>query len=158
MKLDVYLNILIICIGTVYASEANSTIVDKCQNGAFLPIVELVSNEKLCIQPPCEIYAGSAAYITINFTSPDYIASIKPTYIVEALGLPINYPVGNDACTALTNTICPLVKDEFVSYSYEMDIGTWYPEIPFSVQVSFTNMEDNSVILCFNLDLQVRKN
>uniref|UniRef100_A0A6P7GN89 NPC intracellular cholesterol transporter 2-like n=1 Tax=Diabrotica virgifera virgifera TaxID=50390 RepID=A0A6P7GN89_DIAVI len=158
MKLEVVLNILLIFIGIVYASEANSTNVDKCPNGALLPIVQVVSKEQLCIEPPCDVHAGSPAYITVNFTSPEYIPSIKPTYLVQALGLPINYPVGKDACTSLTNTICPLVKDEFVSYSYEMDIASWYPEISLNLQVSFTNNEDKYIILCFNVDLQVRKN
>uniref|UniRef100_A0A6P7GD96 Uncharacterized protein LOC114336724 n=1 Tax=Diabrotica virgifera virgifera TaxID=50390 RepID=A0A6P7GD96_DIAVI len=140
----------------------NSTIVDKCRDGGIIPpSVNLKSdfeqNVEDCKQAPCVVYTGGNCYVELNFTSPGYVPSISPKYKATAMGVTLDYPCEKDACSLITNTVCPLVENELVSYTWVMALPSFYPECLADLEVSFTNDDDNSLIFCFRSQIDVRK-
>ncbi|XP_072385266.1 uncharacterized protein [Diabrotica undecimpunctata] len=142
----------------IFIGFVDSTLVSKCKDGGIIPPgVNLESDYEVCKQSPCIVYTGSTCYFNVNFTSPGYVPSITPKYKATALGMTLDYPCEKDACTGITNTVCPLVENERVSYTWIMYLPSLYPECLVDLEVSFTNDDDNSLIFCFSTQIEVRK-
>ncbi|XP_050506712.1 NPC intracellular cholesterol transporter 2 [Diabrotica virgifera virgifera] len=147
----------IISFAVIFLGFADSTIVGPCKDGGVIPPgVNLESDSKICKESPCIAYTGSSCYFNVNFTSPGYVPSITPKYKATSMGVTLDYPCEKDACTGITNTVCPLVENERVSYTWTLSLPSFYPECLVDLEVSFTNDDDNSRIFCFTTQIDVR--
>uniref|UniRef100_V5I9K2 MD-2-related lipid-recognition domain-containing protein n=2 Tax=Anoplophora glabripennis TaxID=217634 RepID=V5I9K2_ANOGL len=141
-----------------YAYSKDTTVVNSCHD-ALLPEVVLTANNTVCAKGPCIVKPGSDVTLTVSFTAPTYLEHIKPKIIATAIGVELEYPLGeDDACVGILNTNCPVSAGELVEYAHTMHILDIFPEA--AVTLTFTiNDEDNNNadVVCFVIDIQFKK-
>lgn len=105
-----------------------------------------------------------------------YIENFSPQAIATAAGVTINYPLTSqkNGCEFLTNTRCPLEKEEYISYTLTMQVLKIFPKVhniyrflntfliglnsplQVSVGIAFSLLDqDAEVINCFFVNTEV---
>ncbi|KAJ8925070.1 hypothetical protein NQ315_001241 [Exocentrus adspersus] len=151
--------VLVAAVGFVAAEGTTS--VRSC-NGAPTPEVQMLTNNTLCPQSPCVVRPGTDLVLHMRFKSPRYLEKIKLQVIAKALGVTLDYPLfQDDACVGISNTYCPIVKHETVEYSYTMHLLDIFPEASVNLAFSLIDLDhksdENADVLCFEIDIQLKK-
>ncbi|XP_046964247.1 uncharacterized protein LOC124533127 [Vanessa cardui] len=105
--------------------KGQTTFVDKCiLNDGDLPIHQYLEG---CDEPPCLLPQLQDAVINVVFRAPRTFRTLRThaTVFVTFLGgYSFEYVLGADAdtCNFLTNTYCPVLKDEVIQYTLNLYI------------------------------------
>ncbi|CAG9861010.1 unnamed protein product [Phyllotreta striolata] len=135
--------------------------VEKCEQDCLTPAeVQFYSGNRPCRESPCEIYTGEKINMIVNFTAPNYLENLEPKLDmhISILSFPVDIGEPN-ACHQITNTMCPLVKDEPVSYKPEFYLPSLIPDKTVaSLQLSLLDKDTNKSVFCFSIDVQLLSN
>ncbi|XP_064552717.1 uncharacterized protein Npc2e [Drosophila montana] len=134
-----------------------ATTVKECKNKPF-PLSVAVQD---CEEPPCVVYKGQFAIMDVQFLGDkNNIARIttKVTAKVFGMNLPYDLPeeVSNVCINLLYGAICPIDKDEDVTYRFNFYVEPAFPEITADVTVTLNDANDNP-ISCFVVTCKIRK-
>ncbi|EDW81705.1 uncharacterized protein Dwil_GK10874 [Drosophila willistoni] len=146
--------VLLIIVGL---STINATTVQECKDKPF-PLSVRVEN---CEEPPCVVYKGSSAVMEVHFLgNKNDMRNItaKTTAKVFGMNLPYELPEEvSDVCSNLMyGAICPIDKNEDVTYKFNFYVEPSFPEITADVTVTL-NDEQNEPITCFICSCKLRK-
>lgn len=75
------------------------------------------------------------------------------------MGIDVSYPLNqDDACDGITNTKCPVEKNQEIEYTYGMSILPIFPEITLTLEFSLQDKDNgNENIECFQIDIKIKK-
>ncbi|XP_016953622.1 uncharacterized protein LOC108026922 [Drosophila biarmipes] len=147
---------IVITLALVLAT-VNCTKVQQCKG---LP-VPLDVRIKDCDEPPCVVYRGSIAVMEVHFLgNNNNINSITATTTAKVLGMNQPYDLPDEVSDVCRNlmygAICPIDKDEDVTYQFNFYVETWFPEITADVTVKLNDAQ-NEPITCFVVSCKIRK-
>ncbi|KAL7729844.1 hypothetical protein ACLKA6_014701 [Drosophila palustris] len=136
---------------------ANATNVKECKGKPF-PLDVTVHD---CEEPPCVVYKGQNAVMDVQFVGDrNNLSNIttKVTAKVFGMNLPYDLPeeVSNVCDNLLYGAMCPIDKDEDVTYRFNFFVDPVFPEITADVTVTLTDTQDN-IISCFVCSCKIRK-
>ncbi len=83
-------------------------------------------------------------------------SSLKFKLEAFAAGIWIPWPSPENVCDGLLNTECPLDENEEVSFRVKMSVPKLTPNLDTIAEAKITN-DAGDVILCFRVDIQIRK-
>ncbi|CAH1111569.1 unnamed protein product [Psylliodes chrysocephalus] len=141
-------------------SKVRKTPIQQCNSNLTVVNVQFFSRDKLCTEAPCQIYAGEEVFMVINFKAPNYLENISPEFIINiGSGITIPFDIGQpNACDFFTNTMCPLVKDEPISYKPSFKLPSVLPDkVTASFQFSLVDKSEKIKVICFMLDFSVNR-
>ncbi|KAH8337177.1 hypothetical protein KR059_002382 [Drosophila kikkawai] len=158
-------------------ATVSATTVKQCKDKPF----PLSVNIQDCEEPPCIVYKGTVAVMEVHFlgskleplllnTHPlsfncfpadnNNIKSITATTTAKVLGMNLPYDLPeevSDVCrNLLYGAMCPIDKDEDVTYQFNFYVEPAFPEITADVTVTL-NDEDGEPITCFMVSCKLRK-
>ncbi|KAL0818478.1 hypothetical protein ABMA28_008933 [Loxostege sticticalis] len=148
---------LLVLLAGLLAVQGQTTNVQRCSGrgrNAPLPINAYVEG---CVDPPCPLPRGSFATVHLVFRAPRKLMRMTTHAQAFVVIVPINYPLGEfaETCNFLSNSFCPVMEDEVLQYTLQMQIETGFP-VEVSVTVEF-RIEDeaNESILCIRVPITV---
>ncbi|KAH8388197.1 hypothetical protein KR093_000107, partial [Drosophila rubida] len=114
-----------------------------------------------CEEPPCVVYKGKYVIMDVQFLGDqNYLKNIttKVTAKVFGMNLPYDLPeeVSNVCDNLLYGAMCPIYKDEDVTYRFNFYVEPAFPEITADVTVTLNDIDDNP-ISCFVCSCKIRK-
>ncbi|XP_050353425.1 uncharacterized protein LOC126775490 [Nymphalis io] len=138
--------------------RGQTTVVDKCIiNEGDLPIHQYVEG---CTTPPCLLPQLQDVVINVVFRASRTIRSMRTLATASVnfgVNIDIQYDLGANAvtCNFLTNTYCPVIKDEVIQYTLKMYIEPLF-FVGTSATVEFRVVGDNSEPLwCLRLAIRI---
>ncbi|XP_017873360.1 PREDICTED: epididymal secretory protein E1 isoform X2 [Drosophila arizonae] len=134
-----------------------ATPVKECKNKPAPLNVDI----KDCPEPPCVVYKGQFAIMDVQFLGDkNNIASITAKVQAKVFGmnLPYDLPeeISNVCINLLYGAMCPIYKDEDVTYRFNFYVDPLFPEITADVTVTLNDADDNP-ISCFIVSCKLRK-
>ncbi|XP_017035870.1 mite group 2 allergen Gly d 2.02 [Drosophila kikkawai] len=138
-------------------ATVRATTVKQCKDKPF----PLSVNIQDCDEPPCIVYKGTVAVMEVHFLgNNNNIKSITATTTAKVLGMNLPYDLPeevSDVCrNLLYGAMCPIDKDEDVTYQFNFYVEPAFPEITADVTVTL-NDEDGEPITCFMVSCKLRK-
>ncbi|KAH8407232.1 hypothetical protein KR222_010905, partial [Zaprionus bogoriensis] len=114
-----------------------------------------------CDEPPCVVYKGQNAVMDVQFLGDKNNLSNITTKVqakVFGMNLPYDLPdeVSNVCGNLLYGAICPIDKDEDVTYRFNFYVEQAFPEITADVTVTL-NDANGDAISCFVCSCKIRK-
>ncbi|KAH8271414.1 hypothetical protein KR018_009270, partial [Drosophila ironensis] len=114
-----------------------------------------------CDEPPCVVVKGTIAVMEVHFLgNNNNIRSITATTTAKVLGMNLPYAlpeeVSNVCQNLLYGAMCPIDKDEDVTYQFNFYIDPTFPEITADVTVTL-NDALGEAISCFVVSCKIRK-
>ncbi|XP_070137025.1 NPC intracellular cholesterol transporter 2 isoform X2 [Drosophila bipectinata] len=114
-----------------------------------------------CDEPPCVVYKGSYAVMEVHFLgNRNNIKSITATTTAKVLGMNLPYAlpeeVSNVCINLLYGAMCPIDKDEDVTYQFNFYVDPSFPEITADVTVTLNDVNGDA-ITCFVVSCKIRK-
>ncbi|XP_043064986.1 NPC intracellular cholesterol transporter 2 homolog a [Drosophila ficusphila] len=147
----------ILVILAIIVASVGATTVQQCKNKP----APLGVNIKDCDQPPCVVYKGTIAEMEVHFLgNNDNIKSITAVVTAKVLGMNLPYAlpeeVSNVCINLLYGAMCPIDKDEDVTYQFNFYVDPSFPEITADVTVTLNDAQ-NEPITCFVVSCKIRK-
>ncbi|CAD7084475.1 unnamed protein product [Hermetia illucens] len=146
----------LLIIALTFANALAETPVSRCGDSPFPTYVQIEG----CDIQPCPIIKGTTGRFHLEFVADFDAKNLTTNVVAKIFGMSVAYPVPDDqkyTCQHLLHgSYCPIYKGEDVSYVFELFIGTFYPEISLSVEVSVTDEKDR-VLTCFSAAISVKK-
>ncbi|KAH8264511.1 hypothetical protein KR038_009332 [Drosophila bunnanda] len=142
---------------TLILATASATNVKQCKDKPF----PLAVNIQDCEEPPCVVYKGTIAVMEVHFLgNNNNIKSITATTTARVLGMNLPYIMPDevsDVCiNLLYGAICPIDKDEDVTYQLNFYVEPAFPEITADVTVTLNDVNGNP-ITCFVVACKIRR-
>ncbi|KAH8331127.1 hypothetical protein KR067_011874, partial [Drosophila pandora] len=114
-----------------------------------------------CDEPPCVVYKGTYAVMEVHFLgNRNNIRSITATTTAKVLGMNLPYALPEDVSNVCINllygAICPIDKDEDVTYQFNFYVEPSFPEITADVTVTLNDVSGDA-IACFVVSCKIRK-
>ncbi|XP_018569252.1 mite group 2 allergen Der f 2 [Anoplophora glabripennis] len=149
---------LILLVLVNYAYSADTTDVASCHD-VLLPEVKISVDDVLCELGPCVVSPGAKIYVEVSFDTPVKLENVKPKMTATVLGLDVDLPLNQDnACDGLLNTECPVEVGGHVDYAYTYSLTDVFPEVTATLTINLLDEDnDNAEILCFSIEVQVKK-
>ncbi|CAK1545992.1 unnamed protein product [Leptosia nina] len=140
--------------GTCHALKIFSTHVKTIVSAAGLGELPIHIYIEGCINPPCRVIQGEDVVINVVFKAPYTIRSMRTKAVALSI---IDYPLGENGrtCNFLSNTYCPILKDEIVQYTLRMHIERIFPTVAVDINFSVVD-QDEKPIWCINTVVQVQ--
>ncbi|CAH0595222.1 unnamed protein product [Chrysodeixis includens] len=137
--------------------SGQSTPVNQCTfYNAPLPINTYIEG---CDSLPCELPQLQDAVIHMTYKAPENISRMRTLATAFLPGLfPIQYPLlaNGETCNFLTNTNCPVQKDEIIQYSLKMFIQPSFPVgIQTTLEFRIQDGERLSNVVCIQVPIRV---
>ncbi|XP_014361191.2 uncharacterized protein LOC106713008 [Papilio machaon] len=153
------LRVVVLLCAAAAAVTAQTTTVTQCtRNPGELPVNAHVEG---CLTPPCLLPQLQDAVINVVFRAPRVLRSMttKATALLQlgAITLPVEYNLAEnaDTCRFLTNTYCPLLAGELVSYTLRMYIEPFFP-VGTALNIEFRVVDDSDgPVWCIRLPIQI---
>ncbi|XP_016990051.1 NPC intracellular cholesterol transporter 2 homolog a [Drosophila rhopaloa] len=147
---------IVVTLALIVAS-VSATNVQQCKNKPFPLEVRI----KDCDEPPCVVYKGSIAVMEVQFLgNNNNIRSITATTTAKVFGMNLPYvlpdEVSNVCQNLLYGAMCPIDKDEDVTYEFNFYVDPSFPEITADVTVTLNDAQ-NEPITCFVVSCRIRK-
>ncbi|XP_020814031.1 mite group 2 allergen Lep d 2-like [Drosophila serrata] len=147
----------IILVLALILATVSATNVKQCPDKPFPLAVRVVD----CEEPPCVVYKGKYAVMEVHFLGNDNnIKSITATTTARVLGMNLPYILPDevsDVClNLLYGAICPIDKDEDVTYQFNFYVEPAFPEITADVTVTLNDVKGEP-ITCFVVTCKIRK-
>ncbi|KPI99082.1 hypothetical protein RR46_10400 [Papilio xuthus] len=150
--------VVFLCVAAA-AVTAQTTSVTQCsRNPGELPLNAHVEG---CLTPPCLLPQLQDAVINVVFHTPRVLRSMttRATALLQlgAITLPVEYNLAEnaDTCRFLTNTYCPLLAGEVVSYTLRMFIEPFFP-VGTSLNIEFRVVDDSEEpVWCIRMPIQI---
>ncbi|CAK1589932.1 unnamed protein product [Parnassius mnemosyne] len=141
---------------TIVAGQTTS--VSRCKNyPGELPLHTYVEG---CNTPPCQLPQLQDAVINLVFKSSRVMPSMT-TLATAYLGfgifeVPVPYDLGTNAitCNFLTNTYCPVLQDEVVTYTLKMYIESFFPVVTVTIEFRVVDHNEEPV-LCIRMPVTI---
>ncbi|XP_060646884.1 mite group 2 allergen Gly d 2.02 [Drosophila nasuta] len=138
-------------------AAVSATTVQECKNKPFPLKVEVAD----CEEPPCTVYKGQYAIMDVTFLGDrNNLKNITTKVQAKVFGmnLPYDLPeeVSNVCDNLLYGAMCPIDKDEDVTYRFNFYIESAFPEITADVTVQLNDLDGNT-ITCFICSCKIRK-
>ncbi|CAH2052790.1 unnamed protein product, partial [Iphiclides podalirius] len=153
-----FLVVVFLCAVATIAATPSTGVVQCTANPGDLPLNTYVDG---CVTPPCQLPQLQDAVINLVFKSPRVMHSmttLATAYMsLGFITIPVPYDLGKNAvtCNFLTNTYCPVLKDEVVTYTLRMYIESFFP-VGTSVTIEFRVVdEDQRPILCIRMPITI---
>ncbi|XP_030376220.1 uncharacterized protein LOC115625335 [Scaptodrosophila lebanonensis] len=136
---------------------SSATNVKECKGKPF-PLSVRVEG---CEEPPCEVIKGTTAVMEVQFLgNRNDIKNIEAKVTAKVLGMNLPYDLPEEVSNVCSNlmfgAICPVDKNEDVTYKFNFYVEPAFPEITADVTVTL-NDENNDVITCFICSCKLRK-
>ncbi|XP_017071922.1 uncharacterized protein LOC108108384 [Drosophila eugracilis] len=137
-------------------ATVSATNVQQCKNKPFPLDVKIQD----CDEPPCVVYKGGYAIMEVHFLgNQNNIKSITATTTAKVLGMNLPYAlpeeVSNVCINLLYGAICPIDKDEDVTYQFNFYVDPSFPLITADVTVTLNDAQ-NEPITCFVVSCKIR--
>ncbi|XP_052859149.1 uncharacterized protein LOC128266583 [Drosophila gunungcola] len=138
-------------------ASVSATTVQQCKNKP-LPLDVKIQD---CDVPPCIVYKGTIAVMEVHFLgNNNNIKSITATTTAKVLGMNLPYDLPEDVSNVCRNLLygamCPIDKDEDVTYQFNFYVEPAFPEITADVTVTLNDAQ-NEPITCFVVSCKLRK-
>ncbi|XP_046963957.1 uncharacterized protein LOC124532888 [Vanessa cardui] len=138
--------------------KGETTSVDRCViNEGDLPINQHVEG---CTEPPCLLPQLQDVVINVVFRAPRTYRSMRTLATASVnfgITIDLEYDLGANAvtCNFLTNTYCPILKDEVVQYTLKMYIEPLF-FVGTSAIVEFRVVgEANEPVWCIRIPIRI---
>ncbi|KAH8243081.1 hypothetical protein KR032_004329 [Drosophila birchii] len=167
----------IVLVLALILATVSATTVQQCKGMPF-PLAVRVAN---CEEPPCVVYKGTYAVMEVHFlgsksgqhtdypyplsiyvfpTDDNNIKSITATTSAKVLGMNLPYTLPDEVSDVCSNLLygamCPIDKDEDVTYQFNFYIEPVFPEITADVTVQLNDVNGDP-ITCFVVSCKIRK-
>lgn len=135
-----------------------------------------------CDEPPCVVYKGQYAIMDVQFLGGKWtiwnyfttllthscsipidknnLSNITTSVTARVLGMNLPYELPDEVSDVCTNLLygamCPIYKDEDVTYRFNFYIESAFPEITADVTVTL-NDDNGDAISCFICSCKIRK-
>ncbi|XP_017057624.1 uncharacterized protein LOC108098930 [Drosophila ficusphila] len=138
-------------------ASVSATTVQQCKNKPFPLDVKV----KDCEEPPCVVYKGFYALMEVHFLgNNNNIKTITATTSARVLGMNLPYAlpeeVSNVCINLMYGAICPVDKDEDVTYQFNFYVEPSFPEITADVTVTLNDAQGEA-ISCFVVSCKIRR-
>ncbi|XP_026740582.1 NPC intracellular cholesterol transporter 2-like [Trichoplusia ni] len=147
--------VLLLCV--VALVNGQSTPVKQCiANSRPLPINAYIEG---CTQTPCNLPQLQDAVINITFKAPENInrmRTLATAYFSGILAIPYNLHENAETCNFLTNTNCPVKKDDTIQYALKIYIQPIFPVgIETTLEVEINDVDRNSSVACVRVPVRI---
>ncbi|KAH8337176.1 NPC intracellular cholesterol transporter 2-like [Drosophila kikkawai] len=147
----------IVSVLALILATVSATNVKQCKDKPF-PLAVRVAD---CEEPPCVVYKGTYAIMEVHFLgNNNNIKSITTTTTARVLGMNLPYDLPeevSDVCrNLLYGAMCPIDKDEDVTYQFNFYVEPVFPEITADVTVTLNDV-NGEPITCFVVSCKIRK-
>ncbi|XP_019873856.1 uncharacterized protein LOC109601991 [Aethina tumida] len=147
---------LAIVISQSHAKNDKQTPVTKCPEGV-LPDLVYVGNvgDEPCTESPCPINPSKAIELKMNFTAP-YLMEDPYMQVYVSL-IHMDYPfINHDACSMITNTVCPPVANEDIEFHFQMSLPSRLPSVSVDLQFYLQpDQKSNTKAVCFGITVMI---
>ncbi|XP_032597423.1 NPC intracellular cholesterol transporter 2 [Drosophila grimshawi] len=114
-----------------------------------------------CAEPPCVVYKGQTHLMDVQFLGDkNNILQIETVLSAKVFGLSLPYELpeedANVCANLLYGAICPIDKDEDVTYRLNFFVDPSFPEISADVTVTLNDGQGDP-ISCFIINCKIRK-
>ncbi|KAH8331132.1 hypothetical protein KR067_011875 [Drosophila pandora] len=153
------INIIRIILGLslISALSVGATEVRECKDKPFPLSVNIAD----CDVPPCLVYKGTFAVMEVHFLgNNNNIKNITATTTAKVWGISTGYDlpeeISNVCINLLYGAMCPIDKDEDVTYQFNFYVDPIFPEVTADVTVNLNDDKGES-ITCFVVSCKIRK-
>ncbi|KAJ8957537.1 hypothetical protein NQ318_020576 [Aromia moschata] len=136
-------------------SLASATKVSECSQGGLVPDEVHIEGCESEADLFCSVPFNGYINMTMKLTSPHYLESIKPQLIGKTVLGNINLSLGSDrldACTVITNSVCPIVANEVIEFKYNIRFIVM-PLLTVTLEFSIIDEDLDEAVVCFSLDV-----
>uniref|UniRef100_A0A182PSN9 MD-2-related lipid-recognition domain-containing protein n=1 Tax=Anopheles epiroticus TaxID=199890 RepID=A0A182PSN9_9DIPT len=132
---------------------ADVVTIQQCTEGSLPSAVDVTG----CQSTPCELPKGKDAAVLVDFTADRELTALVPKVQASFGGMTVPFELPDDrkdACQWLVGGMCPVSRDEDVTYELQLPVLAVYPTLSLTVELRLVD-QNNQIVTCFQLQAKV---